>query len=132
MNRPIDSAFFDFINETVLPLTDLNQAVFWQDLNQLLSDFGPANRKLLATRTSIQGQIDEWQAAHIGQPMDLSQYQSFLEDIGYLQTQRSDFSITTDNVDPEISTMAGPQLVVPINNARFALNAANARWGSLF
>ena len=132
MNRPIDSAFFDFINETVLPLTDLNQAVFWQDLNQLLGDFAPANRKLLATRTSIQGQIDEWQAAHIGQEQDLQQYQSFLQDIGYLQNQRSDFSITTDNVDLEIATMAGPQLVVPINNARFALNAANARWGSLF
>jgi malate synthase len=138
MNMPlvktglINMQFYDFINETVLPLVAIEQASFWQDFNKLLNDFGPRNRQLLETRDSLQAQLDEWHQAHKGQTIEQQTYQSFLRDIGYLEAEGPHFNITTQNVDEEIATIAGPQLVVPLKNARFALNAANARWGSLY
>ncbi len=131
-NNLIDQGFYHFINEEVLPLHDLNADKFWQDLQQLVADLAPINRQLLVTRQSLQAQIDEWHLCHPEQPIDQPSYQEFLREIGYLVPEGEDFVITTEHVDAEIATLAGPQLVVPLKNARFALNAANARWGSLY
>ena len=131
-NNLIDQGFYHFINEEVLPLHDLNAETFWQDLQQLVADLAPINRQLLMTRQALQAQIDEWHLCHPEQPIDQPSYQQFLREIGYLVPEGEDFTITTDNVDDEIACLAGPQLVVPLKNARFALNAANARWGSLY
>ncbi len=118
-------------NEVLAPLGRDAQA-FWQGFAKLLADFAPRNAELLAKREDLQGQIDAWHQARAGKPHDAAEYQAFLHEIGYLVPETGDFQIGTQNVDPEIATMAGPQLVVPILNARFLLNAANARWGSLY
>lgn len=131
-NSSINEGFINFINEEVLPLHDLNPDVFWRDFERLVADLAPINRSLLATRNRLQKHIDEWHQAHQDQPMDLTRYEAFLRDIGYLVEEGDDFTIETQNVDLEIAHLAGPQLVVPLKNARFALNAANARWGSLY
>lgn len=131
-NSVIHPGFCNFINEEVLPLHTIEPTKFWQDLEKLISDLAPINRQLLATRDVMQQQIDQWHLAQKDKPMDIQTYESFLRDIGYLVEEGDDFSITTENVDAEIATLAGPQLVVPVKNARFALNAANARWGSLY
>ena len=131
-NSLIHTGFCNFINEEVLPFHTLEPTKFWQDLEQLISDLAPINRQLLTTRDVMQQQIDQWHLAQKGQPMDIQAYEDFLREIGYLVEEGDDFTITTDNVDDEIATLAGPQLVVPVKNARFALNAANARWGSLY
>ena len=128
----IHPGFCRFINEEVLPLHAIDQTSFWRDLEQLMIDLAPINRQLLATRDALQQQIDQWHLAHKGQAMDIKAYDAFLREIGYIVTEGEDFSITTTNVDAEIASLAGPQLVVPVKNARFALNAANARWGSLY
>ena len=127
----LNADLVQFVNQEVLPLTGLNQAQFWQDFSQLLTDLTPKNNALLAQRETLQQQIDQWHQANPRQ-LNTDQYHAFLRDIGYLVEQGNDFKITTSNVDEEMSIMAGPQLVVPIKNARFALNAANARWGSLY
>lgn len=131
-NSAINSGFYRFINDEVLPLHSIESATFWRDLDQLITDLAPINRQLLTTRDEMQQQIDQWHLEQKGQPIDMPAYESFLREIGYLVEEGEDFTITTANVDEEIATLAGPQLVVPVKNARFALNAANARWGSLY
>ena len=107
-------------------------ANFWQDFASLAATFVPRNRELLGKRDSLQAEIDAWHEARAGKPVDQVEYQAFLREIGYLVPEPEDFTIGTTDVDPEIAALAGPQLVVPVLNARFLLNAANARWGSLY
>jgi malate synthase len=123
----------DFIASEALPAagTGLDEAAFWSGVAQLLADLTPVNRDLLRRRDELQTAIDSWHQANPGQP-DVPRYRAFLEEIGYLVPDPGPFQVTTDSVDPEIATLAGPQLVVPVSNARFAINAANARWGSLY
>ncbi|MGQ3064575.1 MAG: malate synthase G [Sphingopyxis sp.] len=128
----VDSRLADFIEQRALPGTGLDAAKFWSDFAGLLGKFAPENASLLAKREDLQAQIDAWHEARAGQAHDAAAYQAFLRDIGYLVPEPAAFKVGTQNVDPEIATMAGPQLVVPALNARFALNAANARWGSLY
>ncbi len=122
----------DFLEAHALPGTGVDVAGFWQAFSDLLHDLAPQNAALLAKREDLQRQIDEWHIARREQPHDPDAYKAFLEEIGYLIPEGEDFRIETSKIDPEIATVAGPQLVVPITNARFALNAANARWGSLY
>ena len=128
----IAQELFDFVNDRALPGTGVDGTQFWAGFANLLGTFAPRNADLLAKREDIQAQIDTWHIDHKGQPIDQAEYQAFLKSIGYLVEEPAAFSITTENVDPEIATMAGPQLVVPSLNDRFVLNAANARWGSLY
>ena len=123
---------YDFIESDALDGLTVSAAQFWDGLSELAHELGPKNRDLLAQRADIQGKIDEWHVARRGQAHDAEAYQDFLKEIGYLVPEPVDFSVTTQNVDPEIAATPGPQLVVPIMNARYALNAANARWGSLY
>ncbi len=128
----ISSLLFDFINERALVGTGVDQERFWSGFADLLARFAPRNAELLGKREKLQSQIDDWHIANKGKPVDQAAYQAFLKEIGYLVDEPAPFTITTENVDPEIATMAGPQLVVPSLNDRFVLNAANARWGSLY
>ena len=121
-----------FLKLEVLPGLDLSEDHFWSSFEKILHEFSPRNKELLDIRESMQNQIDAWHIANPGEKKNLDVYKDFLKSIGYLLPEGEDFQITTDNVDPEISSIAGPQLVVPVMNARFALNAANARWGSLY
>ena len=121
-----------FLRSEVLPGLDLSEEHFWTSLEKIINEFSPKNKTLLAIRESMQEQIDAWHLANPGQEKNLDTYKNFLKEIGYLLEEGGDFKITTENVDPEIASIAGPQLVVPVMNARFALNAANARWGSLY
>ena len=121
-----------FLRSEVLPGLDLSDEHFWTSLEKIINEFSPKNKTLLGIRESMQGQIDAWHLANPGQEKNLDAYKNFLKEIGYLLEEGGDFKITTENVDPEIASIAGPQLVVPVMNARFALNAANARWGSLY
>ena len=122
----------EFLKSEVLPGLDLSDDHFWKSLENIIHEFSPKNKALLEIRDSMQEQIDAWHLANPGQEKNLSLYKDFLKEIGYLLDEGDDFDISTQNVDPEISSIAGPQLVVPVMNARFALNAANARWGSLY
>ncbi len=128
----VDGVLVDFIENRALPGTGVSRDDFWNGLARLVNELGPRNRDLLAKRADIQSRIDGWSAAHKGQDPNGTEYQDFLREIGYLVDESGDFQIETANVDPEIALTPGPQLVVPITNARFALNAANARWGSLY
>jgi len=128
----IATVLYDFVVSEALPGTGLDPAAFWSGFASLLAEFSPRNAGLLAKRDAIQAQLDSWHTAHKGQPHDQGAYQGFLREIGYLLPDPPDFTVETANVDDEIAIIPGPQLVVPVSNARYALNAANARWGSLY
>ena len=122
----------DLVNDEIAPGTGVEPEAFWRSLADIVRDLGPKNRTLLGRRDRLQAQIDAWNAGRTAQSVDPAEYRTFLESIGYLLPSGDDFRIDTSNVDDEIALIAGPQLVVPVDNARYALNAANARWGSLY
>ncbi|MBW9088038.1 malate synthase G [Rhizobium wenxiniae] len=127
----IDEQLYRFLVEEALPDTGVGADRFFAEFSNIVHDLAPKNRELLARRDAFQVKIDDWYRAN-GAPSDLAAYESFLREIGYLLPEGPDFQVSTENVDPEIAQIAGPQLVVPVMNARYALNAANARWGSLY
>ncbi len=122
----------DLLRNEIAPGTGVDPDHFWHELDHMVSELGPRNRELLHKRDHLQEQIDQWYLSGAGQGADAAACKAFLTDIGYLQPEGEDFAVSTTNVDPEIAEIAGPQLVVPMDNARYALNAANARWGSLY
>ena len=128
----INRTLYDFINNEVLPGTDINQENFWKDFSKVVHELSPINKSLLEKREKIQKQIDEWHLSNSKEKFNKEKYTKFLKSISYLKEEGDDFKINTANVDDEIAKIAGPQLVVPVDNARYALNAANARWGSLY
>jgi len=130
----ISKILLNFVNQEVVPGTNISPYAFWVGVQSIITELAPENRALLQKRDDLQAKIDEWHRTHQGKHNDIAAYKSFLFEIGYL-TPRSgadNFQISTSNVDDEIAIQAGPQLVVPLMNARFTLNAANARWGSLY
>ena len=131
-NLRVARVLYDFVNNEALPGTDIDPDSFWAGVDKVVTDLTPQNQSLLNTRDELQAQIDKWHRHRVIEPIDADAYRQFLTDIGYLLPEPEDFTITTSGVDDEITTTAGPQLVVPVLNARFALNAANARWGSLY
>jgi malate synthase len=131
-NLEVQPVLYDLVKDQIAPGTGVDVEHFWQELEAILSDMMPRNQELLAIRDDFQKQIDEWHLARRGKPHNAEEYEAFLREIGYLLPEGEDFEITTENVDVEVAQMAGPQLVVPVMNARFALNAANARWGGLY
>ena len=128
----VAKVLFDFVNNEAIPGTGLTADKFWAGADKVIHDLAPKNKALLAKRDDFQARIDAWHQERTGQAHDAVAYKAFLQDIGYLLPEAADFQATTQNVDEEIARMAGPQLVVPVMNARFALNASNARWGSLY
>jgi malate synthase len=128
----VDAVLARFVEDEALPGTGIGAETFWSGLAGLLADFAPQNRALLVKRDHLQAKIDAWHIARRGQPHDHAAYKAFLAEIGYLLPEGPAFTIETTNVDPEVAKVPGPQLVVPVTNARYALNAANARWGSLY
>ncbi|WAJ42659.1 malate synthase G [Mycobacterium sp. Aquia_216] len=131
-NLRVARELYDFVNNEALPGTDIDPDSFWAGVDKVVADLTPQNQSLLNTRDELQAQIDKWHRHRVIEPLDAEAYRQFLTDIGYLLPEPDDFTISTSGVDDEITTTAGPQLVVPVLNARFALNAANARWGSLY
>ncbi|WPE22022.1 malate synthase G [Shinella zoogloeoides] len=127
----IDSALYDFLVDEALPGTGVDAERYFADFSAIVHDLAPENRALLKTRDALQEKLDAWYREN-GAPSDMAAYEAFLREIGYLLPEGGAFKVTTENVDPEIASLAGPQLVVPVMNARYALNAANARWGSLY
>ena len=128
----ISDVLCNFVQERALAGTGLSSDTFWKGLSDMVKDLAPVNRALIEKRREIQDKIDAWHVAHRNTPHDHEAYKAFLKDIGYLVEEGDAFEIETSNIDPEIASVPGPQLVVPITNARYALNAANARWGSLY
>src|SRR5438552_10879704 len=128
----IAKALHKFIEQEATPGTGISAEAFWSGFAELLRDCGTRNRQLLQVRDELQSRIDQYHRERSGEPLDLGDYERFLRDIGYVLPEGNDFAIRTTNIDDEIAVVAGPQLVVPLSNARYALNAANARWGSLY
>jgi len=128
----VAESLYNLVEHEVLPGTGIDAEDFWQSMANIFDEFTPKNEHLLAIREKFQAQIDAWHLDESNQPFKQDNYQQFLTEIGYIVAEKEDFSITTNYVDEEVATVAGPQLVVPLMNARFALNAANARWGSLY
>jgi malate synthase len=131
-NLRVARVLYDFVNNEALPGTEIDPDSFWAGVDKVVTDLTPKNQDLLNHRDQLQAQIDKWHRQRVIEPLDIDAYRQFLTEIGYLLPAPEDFTITTSGVDDEITTTAGPQLVVPVLNARFALNAANARWGSLY
>ncbi len=131
-NLRVAQVLYDFITNEALPGTDIDPDSFWAGVDKVVTDLTPQNQDLLARRDDLQAQVDKWHRHRVIEPLDPEAYKQFLTEIGYLLPEPDDFTITTAGVDDEITATAGPQLVVPVLNARFALNAANARWGSLY
>ena len=128
----VDAELYALVKDEIAPGTGVDADAVWEGLGKIVADLAPKNRALLDQRDAIQAQIDAWHVAHKGQTLDAEAYKSFLQEIGYLQPEGDHFQVLTTNVDPEVAEVAGPQLVVPVDNARYCLNAANARWGSLY
>ena len=128
----INSLLFEFINNEVIPGTNINTENFWNNFEKVVHELAPINKKLIEKRVKIQKQIDNWHKKNNGKEFSKKEYINFLKSISYIVEEKEDFKITTSETDEEISSIAGPQLVVPVDNARYALNAANARWGSLY
>ena len=128
----INQTLFNFINKEVLPGTDIKQEDFWKRFAKVVHQLAPINKKLIEKREKIQKQIDDWHLSNSKEKFDKNKYTQFLKSISYIVDEGNNFKIDTSNVDEEIAKIAGPQLVVPVDNARYALNAVNARWGSLY
>ena len=122
----------NFVNKELLPGTNIKKEFFWSGLDKYFHELAPKNKKLLETRDKLQKKIDDWHKERVGKKINKNKYINFLEKIGYLKKEGKSFQIETNNIDVEISSIPGPQLVVPVMNARYSLNAANARWGSLY
>ena len=128
----VDEGLYNFINDEAIPGTGVRKADFWKGFGKIVDDLSPENHALLENRDDLQTRIDQWYLDNPGKYSDMQAYKAFLKKIGYLVPEGKAFSVTTSKVDDELTTIAGPQLVVPVMNARYALNAANARWGSLY
>ena len=128
----ISSILFDFVNKEIIPGTDIQTDKFWDGFEKTVHELAPINKRLIEKRETIQKQIDNWHKKNKGKELNKKEYTEFLKSISYIVEEKEDFNIETTNVDNEIASIAGPQLVVPVDNARYALNAANARWGSLY
>ena len=131
-NLIISSVLLNFVNQEVIPGTGIDAEDFWKKFDLAVHELAPANKTLIEKRESIQKKIDEWHFVNKDEEVNKNEYIKFLKSINYIIEEKEDFQISTQNVDEEIAKIAGPQLVVPIDNARYALNAANARWGSLY
>ena len=131
-NLKVANELLSFVNEELLKETNISPEKFWSGFDKTVHDLAPKNRELLKIRENLQKKIDDWHVKNKGNEINIAEYKIFLKQIGYLKDQGSDFKIETENVDDEITKIAGPQLVVPIMNARYTLNAANARWVSLY
>ncbi len=123
---------YDLVKDEIVPGIGIDPDVFWHSFGEIVRELAPRNRELLAKRDALQARLDAWHREHRGQPLEMDVYRAYLSEIGYLVPEGPDFLVSTTNVDPEIAAIAGPQLVVPLSNARYALNAVNARWGSLY
>ena len=128
----INTKLFDFVNNEIIPGTNIKSEEFWNNFGNIVHELAPINKKLIQKREDIQKKIDDWHKKNKGKELNKKEYLEFLKSISYIVEEKDDFNIETANVDDEIATIAGPQLVVPVDNARYALNAANARWGSLY
>ena len=131
-NLKVDEGLYALVRDEIAPGTGIEADAFWEAFSDIVTAMAPANRSLLDERDALQEELDAWHLAYKGEPIDSKAYAAFLAEIGYLVPEGEDFRVTTENVDAEIATLSGPQLVVPTDNARYALNAANARWGSLY
>ena len=131
-NLKVSENLLLFVNDELLKNTKISPEKFWKGFDEVVHELAPKNKELIKVRENIQNQIDKWHKSKKGNEIEINEYKKFLKDIGYLKNEGPDFKIETKNVDEEITSIAGPQLVVPIMNARYALNAANARWMSLY
>ena len=128
----INSTLFEFINQEAIPGLDIKSEDFWKNFGKVVHELAPINKSLIKKRETIQKKIDDWHKKDENKDFNKEKYINFLKSISYIVEKKEDFKINTSDVDKEISSIAGPQLVVPVDNARYALNAANARWGSLY